>query len=84
MLWGIWVEVNVVTISFPKPKTLVVVLIILIVGVFFLVKAIVNSQPTFIENCSVAKVRHLTNIPKGSVYYRSALDRDNDGIACNS
>jgi hypothetical protein len=38
-----------------------------------------NSAP---RNCTEARAMGLENIPRGSPYYASWLDRDNDGLAC--
>ena len=34
------------------------------------------------RNCTEARAMGLQNIPIGSPYYASHLDRDNDGLAC--
>ena len=36
------------------------------------------------RNCTEARAMGLTNIPRGSPYYGSHLDRDNDGVGCES
>ena len=42
-----------------------------------------RSQVTYIRNCySHARSLGISNIPRGHRLYRSALDRDNDGVAC--
>lgn len=71
-------------ISISLKGLIILLAIILMVAAFFLFKAIVTSQPNFIENCTQAKARHLTNIPKGSVYYRPSLDKDSNGFACET
>lgn len=40
------------------------------------------DRSTYYANCSVARAHHDTNIPKSSPFYRAALDKDNDGYAC--
>lgn len=70
-----------------SPKKVVIILIglgFVVAASIFLLNGIINGQPAFLNNCSEAKVRHLTNIPKGSVYYRAELDKNHDGIACQS
>lgn len=57
---------------------IVVTLAILIVGV----KTLADNHPAFYANCSEARAHHDTNIPRSSKYYRAALDRNNDGFAC--
>lgn len=38
----------------------------------------------YFANCSEARAAGYSNIRRGQPGYRSALDRDNDGIACES
>lgn len=67
-----------------KYRTILLIIAIILAAVLAVVmfNKIVEGRPNFIENCSEAKVRHITNIPKTSVYYRPALDRDGNGVAC--
>lgn len=44
----------------------------------------VRSRPDYYTNCSDAKAHHDANIPKSSIYYRPELDRDHNGIACQT
>jgi hypothetical protein len=44
---------------------------------------IANAQQPY-RNCSEARANGDTNIPYGSPYYGPHLDRDNDGIGCES
>lgn len=69
-----------------KYRTIILIIVIFLAATLavFLFNKIVEGRPDFIENCSEAKVRHITNIPKTSVYYRPSLDRDHDGTACET
>jgi hypothetical protein len=44
---------------------------------------IANAQQPY-RNCSEARANGDTNIPYDSPYYGPHLDRDNDGIGCES
>lgn len=69
-------------ITVNRKGLIIVGLIGLVVLAFFLIRGIVYGRSDFLNNCTEAKVRHLTNIPRSSVYYREQLDRDHNGIAC--
>ena len=43
-----------------------------------------SCQATYVRNCSHARSLGCRNIPRGHPAYRRALDRDNDGIGCES
>jgi hypothetical protein len=43
-----------------------------------------KPQPTYYANCAEAKAAGATPLRRGESGYRSALDRDNDGVACES
>lgn len=58
------------------------VIIIAAIAVILLFNRVVQGRPYYLDSCSEAKARHITNIPKNSPYYRKALDRDNNGLAC--
>lgn len=45
--------------------------------------SIANAQQPY-RNCSEARANGDTNIPSDSPYYGPHLDRDNDGIGCES
>lgn len=49
-----------------------------------LVPNILKSQDTYYKNCSHARAAGVTPILRGEPGYASHLDRDNDGIACES
>ena len=67
-----------------KQAAIVIIVIFLTsISAVLLFNTIVNGKPNFIRTCSEAKARRLTNIPESSVYYRSELDDDGDGTACN-
>lgn len=42
------------------------------------------SKNIYFKNCSEARSRGYSNIRKGEAGYRPQLDRDKDGIACES
>lgn len=42
------------------------------------------SSNLYFKNCSEAKEKGYSNIKKGESGYRPELDRDNDGIACET
>lgn len=69
-----------------RSRTFILIIVIILAACLavFLFNKIVEGRPNFIENCSEAKVRHITNIPKSSVYYRPSLDRNHDGVACQT
>lgn len=50
--------------------------------IFFMFHVVAQNHPDYYANCSEAKAKHDTNIPKSSKYYRPELDRDHDGYAC--
>lgn len=54
------------------------------VAVFLAGMAVTNRDalPTYYPNCSWARVAGAAPINRGEPGYRSALDADNDGIAC--
>lgn len=41
-----------------------------------------KSKSVYFRNCTAAKNAGYSNIQRGQPGYRRALDRDNDGIAC--
>ncbi|WP_433946915.1 excalibur calcium-binding domain-containing protein [Paenibacillus sp. SN-8-1] len=41
-----------------------------------------QSKNLYFKNCTAAKKAGYYNIKRGEPGYRKALDRDNDGIAC--
>ncbi|USB32291.1 excalibur calcium-binding domain-containing protein [Paenibacillus sp. YPG26] len=41
-----------------------------------------QSKNLYFKNCTAAKKAGYYNIKRGAPGYRKALDRDNDGIAC--
>lgn len=41
-----------------------------------------NSKNLYFKNCKEARSKGYSSIKKGEPGYRKALDRDNDGIAC--
>lgn len=43
-----------------------------------------SSPEPYYENCTAARAAGAEDIPRGGPGYRPALDRDNDGIACES
>lgn len=62
---------------------------LLLIGVLFVTfmlivgaRSIADNHPSFYANCSEARAHHDTNIPKSSSFYRTELDRDHDGFAC--
>ena len=42
------------------------------------------SETLYFKNCKEAKAKGYKNIKKGQPGYRDKLDRDKDGIACES
>lgn len=73
------------TLLIPRPKTLLIVsLIVLGVIIYFTAHVVANSRPGFYENCADAAAHHDTNIPSSSRFYRIQLDRDKNGIACQT
>lgn len=71
-------------ISLSKKGLLIFLLLVFCLLVVFILHQVVNSRPNFLNNCSEARVRRLTNIPQNSVYYRAELDKDHDGVACEA
>lgn len=51
----------------------------IIVLIFYFVN--VKAGPTF-DSCTEAHAAGFYNIKKGSVLYKSSLDRDHDSLAC--
>lgn len=43
-----------------------------------------SSDTTYFRNCSEARAAGGVNIRRGEPGYRPALDRDNDGVACEA
>ena len=43
-----------------------------------------SSSSLYFKNCTDARNRGYSNIGKGEPGYRSGLDRDKDGVACES
>ena len=43
-----------------------------------------SSSSLYFKNCTDARNRGYSNIRKGEPGYRSGLDRDKDGVACES
>lgn len=39
---------------------------------------------TYYKNCTAAYTQGVSDIPRGSDGYRAPLDRDNDGVACET
>ena len=42
------------------------------------------SETLYFENCKEARAKGYKNIKKGEPGYRAKLDRDKDGVACES
>lgn len=57
---------------------LILGLLLVIIGA----KVHADKGPFYYANCTEARANHDTNIPISSKYYRQALDRDHNGIAC--
>jgi len=43
-----------------------------------------SAQTIYFANCTAARAAGRRNIRRGEPGYRPALDRDNDGVACES
>ena len=42
------------------------------------------SETLYFKNCKEARAKWYKNIKKGEPWYRAKLDRDKDGVACES
>lgn len=59
----------------------------LVIGLLILVTSLYASNKNktiYFKSCKEAKSKDYSNIKKGQSGYRPGLDRDNDGIACES
>lgn len=59
-------------------------LTVMLIMLTFTTLAIANSGGTYFKNCTEARNKGHSNIKKGEPGYRPGLDRDKDGIACES
>ena len=57
---------------------------LLVILTLAFVTANVFSETLYFKNCKDAKAKGYKNIKKGQPGYRDKLDRDKDGIACES
>nr|DAT17879.1 MAG TPA: Excalibur calcium-binding domain protein [Caudoviricetes sp.] len=57
---------------------------LLVIFTLAFVTANVFSETLHFKNCKEAKARGYKNIKKGQLGYSKHLDRDRDGIACES
>lgn len=60
------------------------IIVVFVLLLFIMIHVIADNRPNFYVNCTDAKAHHDTNIPIGSRYYRPQLDRNSNGIACES
>jgi hypothetical protein len=52
-------------------------------GIGITVAPVAQADPPY-KNCTAARQDGRSNIPRGDPAYQQKLDRDNDGIACES
>ena len=58
--------------------------IVLVTLLILSLNAFAESKKVYFKSCKEAKAKGYSNIKKGEEGYRKELDRDGDGIACET